>query len=155
MDLVERLRGESAELLDRATAAVGRASLTHYDADGPAPTRARLEELFELLLTCLQTRTLTPMVEHAERVADQRFQAGFGLDEVQVAFNVLEETLWRRLVLEVPSEELAQDLGLVATVLGAGKDQLARSYVALATHRKVPSMDLHALFGGASSAVGG
>ena len=154
MELVPRLRAEADELVDRAAAKVGRASLTHYAADGPVPTRARLEELFDLLLTCLETRTLTPVVAHAERIAEERFHAGFGLEEVQVAFNVLEETLWLRLVEEVPAHELAEDLGLVGTVLGAGKDQLARTYVALATHDKAPSMDLTALFQGESTAVG-
>jgi hypothetical protein len=154
MDLVERLRAESDELVDQATAKLGRASLTHYDAAGPGPTRARLDELFGLLLTCLSTRTLTPIVTHSQWIAEERFHAGFGLEEVQVAFNVLEETLWLRLVKEVPTAELAEDLGLVATVLGAGKDQLARTYVSLATHDKAPSMDLRALFRGESTAVG-
>ncbi len=154
MELVERLRAESDELVDQATAKLGRASLTHYDVAGPEPTRARLDDLFGLLLTCLSTRTLTPIVAHAERIAEERFHAGFGLEEVQVAFNVLEETLWLRLVKEVPTTELAEDLGLVATVLGAGKDQLARTYVSLATHDKAPSMDLTALFQGESTAVG-
>ncbi len=154
MELVPRLRAEAGELVDEAAARVGRASLTHYAAAGPEPTRAHLQELFDLLVTSLETRSLTPVVRHAERIAEERFHSGFGLEEVQIAFNVLEETLWVRLVGEVPAQELAEDLGLVGTVLGAGKDQLARTYVSLATHDKAPSMDLTALFQGDSTAVG-
>ena len=43
---------------------------------------------------------------------------------------------------------LAEDLGLLSTVLGHGRDELARTYVSLATHHRVGSLDLSALFRG-------
>jgi hypothetical protein len=39
----------------------------------------------------------------------------------------------------------------MSTVLGAGKDALARTYVSLAGHRHVTSLDLSALFRGTGS----
>jgi hypothetical protein len=42
----------------------------------------------------------------------------------------------------------AESLGLLTTVLGAGKDALARSYVSLASRQHVPSLDLRALLEG-------
>jgi hypothetical protein len=41
---------------------------------------------------------------------------------------------------------LAEAAGLLTTVLGAGKDALARTYVSLASEQHVPSLDLGALF---------
>jgi hypothetical protein len=41
-----------------------------------------------------------------------------------------------------------QTLGVVSTILGAGKDALAREYVSLATNAHAPSLDLRALFAG-------
>jgi len=52
----------------------------------------------------------------------------------------------------VPPERLAESLGLVSTVLGTGKDRLARTYVTLATRTQAPALDLHALFRGTTSA---
>jgi hypothetical protein len=49
----------------------------------------------------------------------------------------------------MPAEDQAEALGLVGTVLGCGKDLLARQYVSLATKTHTPSLDLHALFAGA------
>jgi hypothetical protein len=37
---------------------------------------------------------------------------------------------------------------LLTTVLGVGKDALARTYVSLASHEHVSSLDLRALFEG-------
>ena len=59
--------------------------------------------------------------------------------------------MWRRVVAAEPPDALAECIGLLSTVLGAGKDALARTYVSLASHRRVPSLDLSALFEGATS----
>ena len=58
------------------------------------------------------------------------------------------DPIWRVVVAKVPPDELGRALGLVGTVLGAGKDELARSYVAMASRLSAPSMDLRALFKG-------
>ena len=56
--------------------------------------------------------------------------------------------MWRQVVASVPPEDLAEATGLLSTVLGFGKDVLARAYVSLASQRHVPSLDLTALFAG-------
>ena len=56
--------------------------------------------------------------------------------------------MWRRAVVGVPADELAEAVGLLTTILGAGKDALARRYVSLASQRHVPTLDLSALFAG-------
>jgi hypothetical protein len=69
---------------------------------------------------------------------------------VQVAINAMEEAAWRALVAELPTEELADALALVATVLGAAKDALAQEYVRLAADASAPAIDVGALFGRAA-----
>jgi hypothetical protein len=88
------------------------------------------------------------MITHAESIGRERFNAGFDLWEVQTAFNVLEEVIWTRIIKEFPAAEYAEALGLVSTVLGTGKDTLARVYVALASKSKAPTLDLRRLFTG-------
>jgi hypothetical protein len=88
------------------------------------------------------------MSVYAEKVAEQRFDQGFDISEVQMAFNALEEAMWRRVVDGTTPDELAEAVGLLSTVLGFGKDALARKYVSLASERHVPSLDLTALFAG-------
>jgi hypothetical protein len=91
-------------------------------------------------------------VAHATHVARKRFESGVDLADVQTAFNVLEEAIWAHALRELPREELAQALGLVATALGLGKDALGRAYVALASRGAVPSLDLGELFKGTQGA---
>lgn len=88
------------------------------------------------------------MVQYTERIARQRYLTGFELFEVQTAFNVLEEVIWKRIISQMNPNDVAEAIRLVSTILGAGKDTLARTYVALAARAKAPVMDLKALFAG-------
>jgi hypothetical protein len=151
MDLVGALDEARDEVLYDASEALRRAHLAHYEASGSETSNRRLADLFGLVVECLNERTLGPMSRYVEHVAEERFSAGFDIGEVQTAFNVLEEAIWRVVIPRVPPEELAESAGLIGTVLGAGKDTLARVWVSIATSQHVPSLDLTALFEGAGS----
>lgn len=151
MHLAELLQARREAILEAAVAALERAHLAHYEAAGRALRRERLERLYDLVADAVRERNLTRLRQHAEQIARERFAAGFDLLEVQSAFNVLEEALWRVLVAEVPAVELGEALGLVGTALGSGKDRLAATYVELASRARTPSLDLSALFAGTAA----
>ena len=140
----EFLARERSSILGAADTALRRAHARHYESE----VQRRLEALFDQLLRALDERDVTGMLTYAEQVAEERFNAGYDLSEVQTAFNALEEATWARAMSELESTELAETLGLVSTILGTGKDALARRYVSLATRAHVPSLDLRALFTG-------
>ena len=148
VDVIEVLSTEGDAILDRAALALERSHLRHYAEAGPEASRERLGQLLALVVESISHRDLVPMIDHATHVANDRFAAGFDIREVQTAFNVLEEAIWDRVVDAIPPRDLAQAIGMVGTVLGTGKDTLARTYVSLASHQHVPSLDLSALFRG-------
>ncbi len=148
MAVEDLLAQQRAEVLDEAFAGLSRSHPAHYERSGAEFTRERLAELFDMVVPALRDRRLEPVARYAEAVADQRFETGFGIAEVQTAFNVMEETIWRRVVAAMRADELAEALGLVGTVLGFAKDVLARRYVSLASQRHVPTLDLTTLFSG-------
>lgn len=148
MNLPSFLREGRQEILAEAVASVRRARLEHYEKAGADLVHQRLDDLLSLTITAVADRNLAPMVAHANAVALERFEGGVDLAEVQTAFNVLEEVIWLRILKHMPSQEQAEALGLVGTVLGAGKDNLARRYVSLASQTHAPSLNLQALFSG-------
>lgn len=148
MNLITLMENERETIVDVATESLSRSRLVHYEEDGIDEGRLRLERVFDISLNSIKERTLIPVIEHAHRIAEERFQAGYDLSEVQTAINVLEEALWRRVVAMTPPEELAESVGLMSTVLGTMKDELARKYVELASHQKAPSLNLSAMFKG-------
>ncbi len=148
MDLYQFLHDSSAEIIAEAEQAMRRAHLRNYEKEGSEALHQRLKALFVLTTRGVKERNLGPMISHSDSVARERFGAGYDLWEVQTAFNVLEEILWRKILRELPPAEYAQALGLVSTVLGTGKDTLARVYVTLASKSRTPTLDLRSLFTG-------
>ena len=149
MNLPEFLQTHTSEIVDAACEAMARSHIRHYDAAGPEHIHQRIRALYTLTARAVKEKNLGPMIAHADAIAIERFGAGYDLWEVQTAFNVLEETLWQKLLKALPADQYAEALGLVSTVLGAGKDALARKYVTLASKSRAPSLDLQKLFTGA------
>jgi methylmalonyl-CoA decarboxylase len=94
--------------------------------------RHHLRDLFELVVRCVQEGDVEPIVTSSHQVAADRFVAGFDIGEVQGEFNVLEEVLWRHVTATLAGDQQLEVLELLNAILGAGRDALARSYVALA-----------------------
>jgi len=149
-DTVALLRSDREDILSAAEAALSRMQLRHYERAGVEQVRERLAVLFDLLIDGIVTRDLGAMLSYASCVAEERFHAGYDLSEVQTAFNALEEATWSCVLRGLDSSDYAEALGLLSTVLGAGKDELARAYVSLATETHSPSLDMRALFSGTS-----
>lgn len=150
LDLERFLTDRRSRILDDAAKTGRGAHLPHYEAEGSI--ERRLASLFDLLVDSISRRNLGAIVAYSQAVAGERFLAGFDLSEVQTAFNVLEEAIWRRVLQDLPPEAFARAISLVETVLGAGKDALARAYVSNATQAHVPSLDLGRLFEGTDDA---
>jgi len=148
MELLFLIREGRVPILAQSEEILGRFHLTHYEDAGAATLRERLERLFDVTVRCLESRNLTPILTHAQTVARERYHAGFDLFEVQTAFNTLEQVIWREIIEKMEPVDYARALGSLGTVLGAGKDSLARTYVECATETKVTSLDLTHLFQG-------
>ena len=148
MELIELLQEDSSHILADALALIRRSHLEHYEQSGEDATLRYVQALFALATDAIRERNLASLLAHVDSIAEARFGSGFDLGEVQTAFNVLEEVIWNRIVHRLKPEQLAEALGLVSTVLGAGKDRLARTYVSLASKTRAPSLNLERLFEG-------
>jgi hypothetical protein len=146
--MMRLLEEQRSVVLDDALVTLDRTHPAHYDAAGRTFTRDQLAALFDLVLDALRERRLERVTDYCAELAQRRFEGGFGIGEVQTAFNALEASMWQQLIAGVPADELAESIGLLSTVLGAGKDALARRYVSLAAQRHVPSLNLAAMFEG-------
>jgi hypothetical protein len=148
MDTAGFLIREREAIVREAEDALARLHERHYESAGAGESRQRLEMLFDQLVAAVSARDVSSVVAYAGVVAQERFEAGYDLSEVQAAFNTLEAATWRRILADLEADDLAEALGLVSTVFGAAKDALGRQYVSLATRTRAPSLNLRALFAG-------
>jgi hypothetical protein len=147
MDLKEILRTQSGEILENALQSLNCAHLKSYSKSSPSENKKRLLNLLTLTEKCVVEKRLLPMKEYAAQIAKERFDTGFDLHEVHTAFNALEEEIWNRVTKNIDPKNLGEALGLISTVLGAGKEELALSYVTLASKTRTQTLNLSELFG--------
>ena len=100
-------------MLNAAQVDVGAATLEFAPQHIHVP-RQRLDELFLLVVSAIRDRDLAQVSVFSRRVAEERFNQGFDIGEVQAAFNALEEAMWRHVVASAPPEDLAEATTLVA-----------------------------------------
>ena len=120
-------------MIDEAVAALAQRDQACQQSPGPDERRRDVRQLFRLVLRCVRAGRAEPIIRPSEQIAAHCYAAGIDLTEGQGAFNVLAEVLWRHLAGALADEQLVQALGLLNAIVGAGKDAMARTYVALAT----------------------
>ena len=98
----------------------------------PAERRRDVEYLLELVRQCLHQGRSDPIITPSQQLAADCFGAGIDLADVQAAYVVLQDVLWRHLSAALPGDQQLETLRLVDAILGTGKDALAQTYVALA-----------------------
>jgi hypothetical protein len=135
MDLLEMLEKCDEGIINDATAAMSKFRLKHYDGD-VKQFHGKIAFLFDHVVKGVKEKNVMPIVSYVEQIAEQRFRSGFDLQEVQTAFNILEESIWKHILENIPVGMQAESLGLVSSIIGSGKDALARTFFQLASMGK-------------------
>jgi negative regulator of replication initiation len=130
------LRDLRDALVERALHELHEARLFHYERDREQ-TYARMAQLFDAALRCIAEGAADAVVEHADRIARERFEGGYDLGEVQTSINIMEEVLIARVVASEPPDRVAGSLCVINTIFSMTKDTLARAYVSLAGKQRV------------------
>jgi len=148
MNILECLHQNQTDIIRTAFDALLRSNLRHYSTASANANWERIEKLFDLTFKCIKEKNLVELIEYSEMVASERYNAGYDLHEVHAAYNVLEEAIWGIILGNLDPKDYGQALGLVSTVLGAGKETLALTYISLTGKKRPASLDLSELFKG-------
>jgi hypothetical protein len=146
MNISEFLQQYELEIIEESVQNLQRSQLKSYSKSTNDTNRFRIKKLYGLCLGSVSNKNLLPMIEYSEKIARERFESGFDLHEVHTAYNVIEECIWKKIIEKAEPLKIGEYLGLVSTVLGAGKETLALTYVSLAGKRKVQTLDLSGIF---------
>lgn len=134
--LSKLLENKSKEIIIEALEVLARTPLKNYEASGIEKNEERLTNLFNFTLESIKSRNLIPIVEYAQKIAKKRHKDNFDLQEIQSAFNALEEIIWKTITNNMSPKDYPEAFGLASTVLGAGKGAVAVEYVSLVSNRK-------------------
>jgi hypothetical protein len=150
-NLIQILKEKNNEVIVEATEAIKHSHSRHNGSERLEKTEQLLKRLYALTLQSVEEKNVAPMIEYVEKIPRERFSHGYDIYELQFAFNILEEAIWNRILRELSPIAFAKALGMISTVLGIGKDTMARSYVSLASKKMTPYIDYKILFEGMES----
>jgi len=117
-------------LLD-STNSLLRAQLPHYKQIIPDQLIIRYQHLFDALVNCIESNKFDAMNKFMEKVAAERFEAGYELSEVQFAVNTLEESMWKKISEMVDQDKQINALKEVSYLLCKSKQKLLSEYALL------------------------
>jgi hypothetical protein len=146
MNLLELLIKNKKQILEEACGNLHSEHLMSYDTSTSEENQFRLEKLLDLAIESVKTKKLIHITDYSKQVAKERYESGFDLHEVHTAFNSLEEVIWKNILKKLNPENTGEALGMISTILGAGKEALALTYVSLAGKRKANTLNLSKLF---------
>ena len=150
-NLIQLLKEKNNEVIVEATEAINRSHSSNNGSEKLEKTQQILKKLYGLTLQSVEEKNVAPMIEYVEKIPRERVSHGYDISELQFAFNILEEAIWNRILRELSPIAFAKALGMISTVLGIGKDTMARSYVSLASKKMTPYIDYKILFEGMES----
>ena len=136
MRLIKLLIHKKCDMVSEATNALMREHLEHYDEAGIYLIKESLEKVFDLVLRSVSERDMVPLLVNVERMAREQFAAGFRLHEIQMAYNALEEVVWKEIARELHPSDFTEAFIWVSTAFEEAKDTLAVTYVALTGQKK-------------------
>jgi hypothetical protein len=148
MNLQEMLENERDLIIEEATKLLSETPLKHYQESSMEENLDRITKLYDLTCSCIESQNLIPMMDYAAKIGTERYHQFFNLEEVHMAFNVLEEVIWTKIPDYIEPNDFPNAYRLVSTVLGYGKESLATTYLALVSNReRAKNLDYKALFG--------
>jgi hypothetical protein len=142
MELYNFFNTRRQSILSEACSSLAKSHLHSYDKVKADANRERLTNLYDVVRKSAVTKNIAVVKEYSTKIARERYEAGYDLHEVHSAFNVLEEAIWKEAMKHIPAEQIGETLAMVSTVLGAGKETLALTYVGLVSRTKVRNLDL-------------
>lgn len=135
MPLAKLLKRWSDDLAHRSSLELHDARLVHYEGVDREENRRRLMAWLERASESLEAGRADLVVEHARRIAVERFEAGYELAEVQTSINIVEETLNKRILGTMRPEDATRALCMANALFSIVKDVLAQTYVSQAMQR--------------------
>ena len=117
-------------LLD-STNSLLRAQLPHYKEVIPDQIKLRYQHLFDGMVSCIESNKFDAMNKLMEKVAAERFEAGYELSEVQIGINTLEESMWRKTSEFVDQDKQINAMKEVSYLFCKAKQKLLSEYALL------------------------
>jgi len=134
MNLIKIIEENKEEIIKDCLKKLDRMGLEHYQK------KDVLDDFYKALEESIKIESSINVVSFTEKLAEERYYAGYKLSEVQTTFNCIEKVIWKKIYHELHGDDFAKAISLISTIMGAAKDILARKYFSLVKKTRIPSL---------------
>ena len=127
--LTKIIEDRAEEILKNFVQAVR--SFNHYRRLTPEEVYLRGQAFLEAFVGSVRENKLNIFLSYIHKVVGERAVQGYGLDEILMVFQVLEESIWLAVVEKSSPSEIPHLLKVSNTIFGRGKDEVAKVYLNL------------------------
>jgi hypothetical protein len=127
--LASRIADRREEMIVAIQGALHASSARHYRGTEASLLAERVARLVDAFVESLRGNP-GRFMEYVRSLAEERISEGFLLREIQLAMNLLGEEAWKiGAAGGTELSEVVRDLGLLSSLVGCAKDQLAQVYL--------------------------
>ena len=128
MTLLELCYYKRDVILEDSVKKLEKAQLEHYKLLTTEQIKRKMLNLFHMLVKSIEVNSSEEMMEYMDKVSDKRHEAGYELQEVQSAINMLEEIMWEKVSKFVDDDLQISAIKQVTRLLSKAKIELADEY---------------------------
>jgi hypothetical protein len=129
-----------------------RDNLIHYKSD-ESILEKRLNFLYSQIILCLKYNNFSQLNKYAEKIAVERFTAGFSILEVLTVINIFQTIFWKYISLYSPQKDILSNIAIISSIFGELKDEIACNYVNLSEKNREKIFRTESLFEGTERAI--
>lgn len=131
MTLLELIYNKPELILEDASKCLVRAHLPHYDMYRKEEIGKNLASFLLALTKCIEDNSPDEMIRYMDLITDERFASGFEAEELQVAINIFEESLWKSINKYVDEDKQYAAMKQVCCIIGKAKQEVLDDYAML------------------------
>ena len=131
MTLLYLIYNKPELILQESTNALMRVQLPHYSKFRAEEIHKKYSNLLLALAKCIENKACDDMIGYMDVISDERFASGFEAEEIQIALNIFEETLWKNIQKYVDPQIHYSSKKIVTSIIDKAKEELLNEYVTL------------------------
>lgn len=128
MTLLELIYNKPELIVKESTKNLMRVNLPHYNKFKKEDLEKNFSNLLLAFTKCIENNSADEMISYMNLILNERFAKGFQIEEVEIALNIFEESIWKNIYKNVDEDKQYSAMKLALCILSKAKEELLNDY---------------------------
>ncbi len=128
MNLLELIYNKPELVINDSTSNLMGVNLPHYNKFRKEDIEKNFSNLLLAFTKCIENNSADEMISYMDLILNERFAKGFQIEEVEIALNIFEESIWKNIYKNVDEDKQYSAMKLALCILSKAKEELLNDY---------------------------